>query len=463
MAAQSKFTKNQSSKTSGKSTGTALNTPCALANSFQLNTVMKAFAGLCQVISGYSQEGERLNEMAEDDLNSEREAYSVPLTDTNTDTEAKSCMTNNAALFELPATQLATATDGTASSPMPNALNLRAVKEASKSVSNNMLRNYQRCDSIKLDSTIRPETKLREHSQEWMSFQTTETVTLTQHFETLNSPLSSDRQLETRTLEEPDSTILPSKPTSPMTTQSTNASLQDLITVLHTLQMTNGEKKKENKIAVPNSFDGTPAKASTFLTEVDLYLMANDTIYPDDKQKILFMLSYMKDGMAARWMEAKTKEYKASLLVKSLEPADTKPEDQIHVLTWEEFLEDFNKAFKPVDQGTDSRLKMKKLKQSSGHIDGYITSFWLLVADTKYDDQALIDHFMAGMNLGLLKACLSYPDQPTTIKGWYTWARKYNNMWLTMKAITEGERTKQATKPNTKVNRLSDAESMEYR
>uniref|UniRef100_A0A0W0GDW7 Uncharacterized protein n=1 Tax=Moniliophthora roreri TaxID=221103 RepID=A0A0W0GDW7_MONRR len=144
MAAQSKFTKNQSSKTSGKSTGTALNTPCALANSFQLNTVMKAFAGLCQVISGYSQEGERLNEMAEDDLNSEREAYSVPLTDTNTDTEAKSCMTNNAALFELPATQLATATDGTASSPMPNALNLRAVKEASKSVSNNMLRNYQR-------------------------------------------------------------------------------------------------------------------------------------------------------------------------------------------------------------------------------------------------------------------------------------------------------------------------------
>ncbi|ESK83206.1 hypothetical protein Moror_3294 [Moniliophthora roreri MCA 2997] len=137
-----------------------------------------------------------------------------------------------------------------------------------------------------------------------------------------------------------------------MTTQQTLASLQDLISTLQTL--TNGEKKKENKVAVPNTYDRDQAKASTFLTEVDLYLMANNTLYPNNKDKILFTLSYMKDGHAASWMKAKTKEYKKSLEEKEAESADTKPEDQVHVMTWEEFLEDFKKAFRPLDIGTDA-------------------------------------------------------------------------------------------------------------
>ncbi|ESK81141.1 hypothetical protein Moror_6003 [Moniliophthora roreri MCA 2997] len=235
-----------------------------------------------------------------------------------------------------------------------------------------------------------------------------------------------------------------------MTTQPTNASLQDLISMLHALQTPNRDKKKESKVAVLSNFDGTPAKASTFLMEVDLYLMANDTIYPDDKQKIMFMLSYMKEGAAAKWMEVKTKKYKVTLLEKSQESTDTKLEDQIHVLTWEEFLEDFKKAFKPVDQGTDTHIKMKNLKQNNRHIDEYIANFWLLTINSEYDNRALIDHFMARLNLGLLKACLSTPDQPDDIKGWYTRARKYNNMWLTMKAITGGERARKAIKTDTK-------------
>ncbi|ESK80699.1 hypothetical protein Moror_9513 [Moniliophthora roreri MCA 2997] len=146
MAAQSKLTRNQFSQTSNKSTGAALNT------SDVLNMVTEAFVGLHQVISGYGQEGEGLNEIAEDNLNGEQEAHSVPLTNTDTDTEAKGCATNSAALSELLATQLTIATDcdsdavmadSTASGSMPDALNLGAIKEASKGISDNMLGNYQ--------------------------------------------------------------------------------------------------------------------------------------------------------------------------------------------------------------------------------------------------------------------------------------------------------------------------------
>uniref|UniRef100_A0A0W0GBK3 Retrotransposon gag domain-containing protein n=1 Tax=Moniliophthora roreri TaxID=221103 RepID=A0A0W0GBK3_MONRR len=64
-----------------------------------------------------------------------------------------------------------------------------------------------------------------------------------------------------------------------------------------------------------------------------------------------------------RKMQAKTKEYKSSLLEREAQPTDTKPKDLVHVLTWEEFLEDFHKAFKPVNQGTDAHLKIKSLRQ----------------------------------------------------------------------------------------------------
>uniref|UniRef100_A0A0W0GCP4 Retrotransposon gag domain-containing protein n=1 Tax=Moniliophthora roreri TaxID=221103 RepID=A0A0W0GCP4_MONRR len=152
--------------------------------------------------------------------------------------------------------------------------------------------------------------------------------------------------------------------------------------------------------------------------------MANDTLYPNNKDKILFTLSYMKEGHATKWMEAKTNEYKKSLKEKLVEPANTKPEDQIHLMTWEEFLDDFKKAFQLVDIGTNAQLKLKNLKQNKKHVDEYITDFRLLAIDSEYNDRALIDHFMAGLHPALLKSCLSIPDQPNMIKEWYDRARK---------------------------------------
>ncbi|ESK88381.1 hypothetical protein Moror_14767 [Moniliophthora roreri MCA 2997] len=172
----------------------------------------------------------------------------------------------------------------------------------------------------------------------------------------------------------------------------------------------------------------------------------------------------MKAGTTSKWMQVKNNEYIASLEAKKQEPPDMKPEDQIHVETWEEFLAELNKAFKPVDSSTNTQLKMKNLKQNKCPIDEYITDFILLTKDTKYDDKVLIDHFMAGLNPGLLSSCLSTPDQPKDIEGWYDWARKYNNMWLTKQAIPGGAKVlvEKAAKPAIKVKHLSDAQAADY-
>uniref|UniRef100_A0A0W0FYY6 Retrotransposon gag domain-containing protein n=1 Tax=Moniliophthora roreri TaxID=221103 RepID=A0A0W0FYY6_MONRR len=171
---------------------------------------------------------------------------------------------------------------------------------------------FELSDDERRTSTQESSHTLQVPSPEQMNSPTTETAIQTHSFETQNSPPSTSRPLETDRLETPISITSSSPhPSDPMTTQQTSASLQDLISALRTLM--NGEKKKENKVAVPNSYDGSSAKASTFLTEVDLYLMANETLYPNDKDKILFTLSYMKEGQAANWMKAKTDEYKKEL------------------------------------------------------------------------------------------------------------------------------------------------------
>ncbi|ESK82826.1 hypothetical protein Moror_12258 [Moniliophthora roreri MCA 2997] len=171
----------------------------------------------------------------------------------------------------------------------------------------------------------------------------------------------------------------------------------------------------------------------------------------------------MKDGHVAKWMKAKTNEYKLALKEKQAEPSDTKPKDQIHLMTWKEFLEDFRKAFQLVDIETNTHLKMKNLKQNKRTVDEYIMDFHLLALDSEYDNRALIDHFMSGLHPALLKSCLAIPDHPSTIEGWYDRAWKYNNNWLTTMAITGGERMKKTPKTETKVNCLSKVESAKYR
>ncbi|EGN98416.1 hypothetical protein SERLA73DRAFT_183418, partial [Serpula lacrymans var. lacrymans S7.3] len=63
-------------------------------------------------------------------------------------------------------------------------------------------------------------------------------------------------------------------------------------------------------IGKSDDFDGTPDKAQRWISSTDLHFDINDTIYTSDKKKVYVALSYMKDGTAASWSEAKMTKYK---------------------------------------------------------------------------------------------------------------------------------------------------------
>jgi hypothetical protein len=62
---------------------------------------------------------------------------------------------------------------------------------------------------------------------------------------------------------------------------------------------------KPPKVAAPNPFNGNCETLDDFLlTQCRLYLTRRQDDYPDDI-KILFVLSYMKEGTAAPWTTEK--------------------------------------------------------------------------------------------------------------------------------------------------------------
>src|ERR1700731_2400483 len=60
-------------------------------------------------------------------------------------------------------------------------------------------------------------------------------------------------------------------------------------------------KKTTLKIVEPDSFNGNPANFRRFKRQYGLYLCANKETYPGDEEKIMFVLSYMKEGSAELW------------------------------------------------------------------------------------------------------------------------------------------------------------------
>ena len=64
-------------------------------------------------------------------------------------------------------------------------------------------------------------------------------------------------------------------------------------------------------MALPTEWDGSRDKMTTFLNEVELYLAMNAHVFDTDEKKIIFTLSFMKQGTAGLWKEAKMADHDA--------------------------------------------------------------------------------------------------------------------------------------------------------
>jgi len=118
-------------------------------------------------------------------------------------------------------------------------------------------------------------------------------------------------------------------------------------------------------------------------------------MYDDDEKKVATVLSYMTEGAASMWSE----DYMDH--AQTLDPAshaDTAHQTPYGYGTWNEFVQEFKKAFSPVDTQGTAMAQLVNLRQGKKSLTEYIATFNQLALRAKVtDDVNKCNYFIQGL------------------------------------------------------------------
>jgi len=179
--------------------------------------------------------------------------------------------------------------------------------------------------------------------------------------------------------------------------------------------------QKEIKMNTPTPFTGKREKLEEFLIKLEMYLAMNTDIYNTDQQRIIFTLSFMKEGTAGSWKQSYWRQ----------------TQEQTQPWDWMVFKNALITSFATPDKPGDVITKMETDTMTGRTADEFIERFKINANDSGVtQDRPLIEWFMKGINIPLLDKILNLENPPTTITGWYTTASKLDNQWRRGRAIT---------------------------
>jgi len=162
------------------------------------------------------------------------------------------------------------------------------------------------------------------------------------------------------------------------------------------------------KVAPPDVYDGTISKADTFISQLHLYFHGKRVYNGIDR--VVTALSYMKGGTAGSWAKGKVK------WMEGLEPGTE--------VDWDDFVQEFKRTFGDPNPGSTARHKMSQLRQESHSADEYVAKFRELKDETGYNDVALVEKFIKGLDQSLVDRIYHLPEMPKNLEGWISWAVK---------------------------------------
>jgi len=136
------------------------------------------------------------------------------------------------------------------------------------------------------------------------------------------------------------------------------------------------------KLSAPLDFSGERHNGRVFLNSCSLYICLVLEQFYDEQEKILWALTFFKNGRAAKWSENVFHQ-----------EADT---GIFPIPTWGDFEQQFRLYFFPVNAEADAinTLEETSYHQGGWTVDDYLDSFQTLVSDAGYTDpQTLVVKF----------------------------------------------------------------------
>jgi len=210
----------------------------------------------------------------------------------------------------------------------------------------------------------------------------------------------------------------------------------------------------------PEPFNGNRREVDNFIYACDLFFEgSSDKDFPTDKQKIIFILSYMSEGEALRWR----KNY-IETVVKQADGSYTWPTKAV-------FLTAFKAAFLNEDEKEESIRKLDNITQGNRTAEEYVNEFRLTVskAGLPTDNDMIIRTFRKGLNRALATRILYSDKKPdalndtTTKKGWYTIAIEFDRVHRdNVQALNDRPDKPTGRQPNSSNDRFRQAYGRGY-
>ena len=183
---------------------------------------------------------------------------------------------------------------------------------------------------------------------------------------------------------------------------------------------------KPPKVAPPTPFSGAQDDLDRFQDECWVYLAKRHAEFPDDRSKILFVLSYMKGGTAGPWATQK---------INALLDRDHPDHATYSILTFDEFVADeMNTVFADPNREASARRVLATVRQGDDPVEELIRKFEIHGATSQLGDVGLIDRFEQALHPRLRESIYQLRPMPSTWQEWKQEASLLDNQWRRFQA-----------------------------
>ena len=155
-------------------------------------------------------------------------------------------------------------------------------------------------------------------------------------------------------------------------------------------------RTSEPKVASPEFFHGQRSKLTTFITQVTLVLTLQSTRFPDERSKVFYAGSFLRDT--------------AFLWFQPLVTADPQP---AHMNSFKLFCQELKKTFGDPDEVGTAERQLYALRQR-GSVAAYMADFMRYAVQVNWNDDAQAAQFYRGLK-DSVKDELSRVGRPHTL------------------------------------------------
>src|SRR5882757_5982710 len=161
---------------------------------------------------------------------------------------------------------------------------------------------------------------------------------------------------------------------------------------------------KTPKLTVPSFFTGAAKDVDCFLTDCGIYIRIKASDFPSEISKIMFILSYIRGGLADEWV------------ITIYENCENDHPDA--PINYRELFDMIKEQFGDPDIQVTAQCHINNLCQGIKTMEEYTKGFRVLMNKTGFGEVALIAIFKNGMDHNILQLIYTKDVLPDDLRAW---------------------------------------------